>query len=736
MLRCWYWCLWYTGPVAPGPLHAIQSLTSPLGQPKPLASENVLSATSVFLPTQEESIDNAGTGNYDDEFDAKTPKGTTSAQKSPVRSVHTTPVRSPALSPAKSRNPTPIPTPPPPASLTNMPEVVLSLPDLEPPAAVDEHVAKVPTPKARTPTPTPPSSEPDAPVVEQPPPEAVAAPVDEEKAPTPKARTPSPTPPPVVPEAPVEEEKAPTPKARTPSPTPPPVVPEAPVEDPVKDPEPEPEPEKEEVPPVLATFAKPPGTVHTCASSDLKAVAALCTDDSISDPLDRTVVQVVASMGHMLWRCASGRVYGYGDNSDHQLGLGAPPKEDGSTNTLAQEKKIPAHVAQPTRLKFRVPIVHLACGVQHGLAVSEDGRVWSWGNGLMGKLGHGNDADCLYPTEVKFFTERVIYVAAGPFNSAAVTASGVTYVWGANDSGQLGTGDTTPHATPHPLPALVSATATDGPSQHTRVTHVSFGQRHTLGLCQNGKLFAWGDNSFGQLGFVVEGQTAQHVPREVLHLSTHTIVEVVAGERHSMALNSDGAVFTWGSGETHQLGQLDNVDRPEPSRVLGAWPARNKIVSIATGASVSAAVTDEGIVYLWGFSIESPLPIAQSHLLDPIRQVGLGGPDGIFYLTHPPHDTYAVDITALALTPDAGTFFFFFCSFSAAAAAAAAAACSFSASLRLITLSLDRFFFFFFFFFFLFAVLVYLCDVHSSTCHFGGGQSAQFAWQNHCAGCL
>ena len=89
-------------------------------------------------------------------------------------------------------------------------------------------------------------------------------------------------------------------------------------------------------------------------------------------------------------------------------------------------------------------VVMLAAGCAHTVALTEQGNVYTWGNGTSGQLGHGSNRCESGPQQVdpgRFRGEKVVFVAAGGMHTAAVTAGGRLYTWGYGEDGELGHGD-------------------------------------------------------------------------------------------------------------------------------------------------------------------------------------------------------------------------------------------------------------------------------------------------------
>ncbi|KAG1699264.1 hypothetical protein DVH05_014181 [Phytophthora capsici] len=261
--------------------------------------------------------------------------------------------------------------------------------------------------------------------------------------------------------------------------------------------------------------------------------------------LTSTSVQFVAcGANHTLCMSVDGRVYAWGDNSFGQIGTGMKTVQPvGSpfrveklvsvrgiasggnqsfiltkTNVLACGSNVAGQLGLGDRIdrisfehipffrKVYVAIdllsepsngvcseaedVELCCGMYHTLAVS-GGRLYSWGVGDDGRLGHGDHESRLIPTLITSLKSTQIATAAcGGSHSGAVAVSGDVFMWGNGSLGQLGLGKTRSRSVPTRVRVL----------QDAGVAHLSFGEWHSLALCRDGTLFAWGFGEEGQLG--------------------------------------------------------------------------------------------------------------------------------------------------------------------------------------------------------------------------------------------
>ncbi|KAJ8600233.1 hypothetical protein CTAYLR_001966 [Chrysophaeum taylorii] len=216
-------------------------------------------------------------------------------------------------------------------------------------------------------------------------------------------------------------------------------------------------------------------------------------------------------------------------------------------------------------------VVAAACGGEHTAAIVARergdvvGRLYTWGDARAGQLGHVDDDDddegddSSRPRPVAFFDRQVgvRLVACGLHHTLAVSWEELDgklcaklYAWGFGDEGRLGVGDETTCRSP----TRVLLPVEYGSSKPAYVSSTSAGDKHSLALLSDGRLFAWGDNSFGQLGLGKATKTAVAFPTQVPTPSGEDLVHVACGARHSGATTARGEVLLWGFGEEGQLG--------------------------------------------------------------------------------------------------------------------------------------------------------------------------------------
>jgi len=253
------------------------------------------------------------------------------------------------------------------------------------------------------------------------------------------------------------------------------------------------------------------------------------------------VVAVSAGNGHSLALTADGAVWSWGGGGGGRLGHGD-----------MQMQLLPEKVDA-----FDQCVVALSAGGYHSLAITADGALWSWGGGGDGQLGHGDHQRQLLPKKVEAFGgQRVVAVSAGEHHSLTLTADGAVWSWGNGLYGRLGHGDQQIQLLPKKVEAFAGR----------RVVTVSAGVYHSLALTADSAVWSWGWGAYGQLGHGDEQN--QLLPKKVEAFADQRVVAVSAGVYHRLALTGDGAVFTWGGGERGCLGHGEDLsDQLLPKKV-------------------------------------------------------------------------------------------------------------------------------------------------------------------------
>ncbi|XP_013171805.1 PREDICTED: probable E3 ubiquitin-protein ligase HERC4 isoform X1 [Papilio xuthus] len=201
----------------------------------------------------------------------------------------------------------------------------------------------------------------------------------------------------------------------------------------------------------------------------------------------------------------------------------------------------------------------VACGIQHSMALDEWGQPFSWGSDSMGQLGSNLGAHAQdKPKIIKFLAAKsVIQIACGSYHSIALTNNGDLYSWGANSYGQCGLGNmTNKETTPQQITSLFGVP----------IALVACGSNHTFVLSKSGAVFGWGKNSNGQLG--LQDRENRYYPTHLKTLRNVKVCHISCGEDFTAFLTLDGGVFTCGSGEYGQTGHGTTRDELVPKKVM------------------------------------------------------------------------------------------------------------------------------------------------------------------------
>ena len=300
--------------------------------------------------------------------------------------------------------------------------------------------------------------------------------------------------------------------------------------------------------------------------------------------LNLNMKYVSSNARHAMAIDAIGNLYAWGLNSSAQLGNGN--KNDSSIPLRINTGEI-----------FNKTISTVSCGHVYTMAIDSSGKLYGWGNNGNGQLGDGTGVESLLPKRINqgaIANIPIVSVACGYAHTIAIDNAGKVYVWGINDWGQLGLGTMNNNQM---TPILLNSASISGKVMVSAVA----GLNCTILLDDTGTVYTSGYNGNGQLGV---GSTAEYIltPQVVTYFTSRgiKILKISAGERHILAIDDQKKLYAWGWGASGQLGNGIYGNQSSPVLINGGQIANRNIVAIGCGITHSLAMDDTGKLYAFG----------------------------------------------------------------------------------------------------------------------------------------
>lgn len=202
-------------------------------------------------------------------------------------------------------------------------------------------------------------------------------------------------------------------------------------------------------------------------------------------------------------------------------------------------------------------MINIAAGANHLVALTDKSKIFSWGSGEKGQLGRKilerHNKNGLIPQCVNLIRgSRYERVVCGSYHTLAVDDQQRVFSFGLNNYGQLGLGD---HEERMNLDLI-------GSLEDKKIVDMGAGEHHSIVLTDKGEVYGFGRGDSGQLGVADQENTA-----DPIQISTLSNVSLIAtGGNHNLAY-SNGQIFAWGYGEMFQLGTGKDEDEATPAPV-------------------------------------------------------------------------------------------------------------------------------------------------------------------------
>lgn len=219
--------------------------------------------------------------------------------------------------------------------------------------------------------------------------------------------------------------------------------------------------------------------------------------------------------------------------------------------------------------------IQISAGHRHTIIISN--KIYVWGNNDSGQLGLGDNIARYSPQEL--LLNNIKSISCGLYHTVALTEYNKIYVWGSNDTGQLGLGDRNNKNLPQQLVL-------------SDINSISCGMYHTCVLTNFNKIYGWGCNSAGQLG--LGDDNSRTTPQELI-LHNVEFESISCGGYHTIALTKHAEIYVWGSNKHGQLGLGDFKNIKCPQKL-----SLTNIKSIICGGYYTIALTMSNTIYSWG----------------------------------------------------------------------------------------------------------------------------------------
>jgi len=226
--------------------------------------------------------------------------------------------------------------------------------------------------------------------------------------------------------------------------------------------------------------------------------------------------------------------------------------------------------------------------------VQKKAFIWAFGANKDGEIGVGSQRDQLQPRAIANHLEggSARHIASGSHHTVVVSKSGDVYVCGSHLHGKLGL----------PSQGIIHLTKFTHLDLPVRAKSVACGDYHTLCLTEDGRVYAWGGTLHKKTGET--SGMPKNEPRLVQTLADcgANIVDIDCGDFHSVALDSNGVLYSWGGGgQAYNRGQCghgttDEVELPQIVRALQGKPVRK----VSAGGFHTLALTEDNELYAWG----------------------------------------------------------------------------------------------------------------------------------------
>jgi len=238
---------------------------------------------------------------------------------------------------------------------------------------------------------------------------------------------------------------------------------------------------------------------------------------------ENNFIQVSVGYSHSVVIKNDGTLWSWGKNNHGQLG----------NFGIFDQKELTQEYTDSSQWKM------VSAGKEYTIALKNDNTMWGWGNNEFGQIGYKEEKESRKPVQEDTHANDWKTISAGANHSVAIKQDGTLWSWGNNNSGELGDGTN-----------ISSVTPTQEFSKDTNWIAVSAGYNHTIALKNDGTIWSWGNNFYGELGLGNHNNT--NIPTQI---GDDTLWKTISsGKEFTLATKLDGTMWAWGYNAYKQLG--------------------------------------------------------------------------------------------------------------------------------------------------------------------------------------
>ena len=303
---------------------------------------------------------------------------------------------------------------------------------------------------------------------------------------------------------------------------------------------------------------------------------------------EETIEIFSSNAGHSLLLTTYGNLISWGNNENGQLGI-----------DLYVKNSKPINIITNFNFMTNEEILQIETGRSHSILLTTNGRVFTWGENNYGQLGDGTTHSSFLPVDItlKFNltnNDQILKVIAGNSNNYAITQQGKIYIWGFN---QKADEIQTTYLEPFDITSIFSLWPNE------TIEDIIPGN-HSFVLTSENRIFAWGNDYYGQLGdgSNINTDIPIDITKNFNFSESEHIISLKSNIGNSMAITNNGRIFTWGN--YLLIGKSESTNSNIPVDVTTQFTLRTdeRIVGIDMGSDFSVAFTSENRIFVWGYN--------------------------------------------------------------------------------------------------------------------------------------